>query len=104
MRNENMSHLFSFAFSCLFDTPSGSIVNQTRQTHCIPSAYLFAASSQLSHVEEAWPAQIAVLPGNFEILATLVMGLEFLHIYTPLHPCFCGNRWVLYFPFTDRKL
>ena len=24
-------------------------------------------------------------------------------VYSPLHLCFCGNRWVL-FPYTDRKL
>ena len=38
------------------------------------------SSSQLSHAEGAWPAQIAVPPGNFEILAMPLMGLEFLHI------------------------
>ena len=66
--------------NCRHNAPSGNIVNQTRQTDCTPSAYLFAASSQLSHVEGAWLEQITVPPGNIEILATPVMGLEFLHI------------------------
>ena len=42
-------------------------------------------------------ADILLLVGKHEQAPHVMkQKIVFIYIYSPLHPCFCGNRWVLF--------